>query len=550
MGQKTNPISLRLNINRHFDSCWFQDQSFEYSKLLQQDLKIREYVKSLFHFVGLHTGRISVQIFPKKLVLHYFFHEADRKSKKLSALRAASRAKKYKTNAPLQSSVPSFQNTHIENGMRIESREDSTHARGNMSMKFPKALFMNSHLLSSSEKRKNSEKNLLRGTLLSSTGVIDTKTSGQFVRSTNKLVLTTKKNVILNFITPYAKDFQQSTLTPSHSGESALSRPLVRREGVNTYRPVLRANTSASHIMSLQEPKEFDSREVLRVTGNEQGLENGIGVRAKKRFFLRLLFAYYYFSRNQNFFQLQNFFKYSYSASLGLNAAWLEAPLSEKSATTPRYALEGFAPNTCPRIGELFPLQKSFALGANAFQSIREHLPVDIHLKHIESILTKHFQMKTSLVPLKVSSRAISAQLICLYICQRLQQNVPFRQIYKQLLGEMGLVPLRASKRPSRSAHGGFDHSTAALGSSQGSDNTQQILRTDSMPMQSDFIQGMRIVCSGRLGGVEMARVESKKYGQTSLHVFSNHIDFAVDQAYTLFGLIGVKVWICYRESP
>jgi small subunit ribosomal protein S3 len=44
MGQKVNPIGLRLGINRTWDSRWFADKG-EYGKLLHEDLKIREYLK-------------------------------------------------------------------------------------------------------------------------------------------------------------------------------------------------------------------------------------------------------------------------------------------------------------------------------------------------------------------------------------------------------------------------------------------------------------------------------------------------------------------------
>ena len=65
------------------------------------------------------------------------------------------------------------------------------------------------------------------------------------------------------------------------------------------------------------------------------------------------------------------------------------------------------------------------------------------------------------------------------------------------------------------------------------------------------FIQGVRITCSGRVGGkskkAQRARIDSVKYGQTSLNVFSAQIDFAVRTAYTALGSTGVKVWICYK---
>ena len=65
------------------------------------------------------------------------------------------------------------------------------------------------------------------------------------------------------------------------------------------------------------------------------------------------------------------------------------------------------------------------------------------------------------------------------------------------------------------------------------------------------YIQGVRITCSGRVGGkskkAQRARLDSIKYGQTSLHIFSSQIDFAVRTASTPLGSTGVKVWICYK---
>lgn len=64
-------------------------------------------------------------------------------------------------------------------------------------------------------------------------------------------------------------------------------------------------------------------------------------------------------------------------------------------------------------------------------------------------------------------------------------------------------------------------------------------------------IKGIRIKCSGRVGGrskkAQRSKTQSVKRGQTSLGVFSSKIDFACKSAYTRFGLIGVKVWVCYQ---
>src|SRR4029434_8143958 len=58
--------------------------------------------------------------------------------------------------------------------------------------------------------------------------------------------------------------------------------------------------------------------------------------------------------------------------------------------------------------------------------------------------------------------------------------------------------------------------------------------------------QGIRVQCSGRLGGSEMARSEWYREGRVPLHTLRADIDFGVAEARTTFGQIGVKVWI-YR---
>ena len=59
---------------------------------------------------------------------------------------------------------------------------------------------------------------------------------------------------------------------------------------------------------------------------------------------------------------------------------------------------------------------------------------------------------------------------------------------------------------------------------------------------------GVRIVCSGRLGGAEMARTESYRDGRVPLHTLRADIDFSRATARTIYGTCGVKVWIFKGE--
>ena len=58
--------------------------------------------------------------------------------------------------------------------------------------------------------------------------------------------------------------------------------------------------------------------------------------------------------------------------------------------------------------------------------------------------------------------------------------------------------------------------------------------------------QGIKIACSGRLGGAEIARDEYYKEGRIPLHTLRSDIDFSVSEAYTAYGICGIKVWV-YR---
>ncbi|MCO6466345.1 MAG: 30S ribosomal protein S3 [Bradyrhizobiaceae bacterium] len=57
--------------------------------------------------------------------------------------------------------------------------------------------------------------------------------------------------------------------------------------------------------------------------------------------------------------------------------------------------------------------------------------------------------------------------------------------------------------------------------------------------------EGVRVMCSGRLGGADMSRTEQYKEGRVPLHTLRSDIDYAQGRAETVYGSIGVKVWIC-----
>ena len=60
--------------------------------------------------------------------------------------------------------------------------------------------------------------------------------------------------------------------------------------------------------------------------------------------------------------------------------------------------------------------------------------------------------------------------------------------------------------------------------------------------------QGIRVNCSGRLGGAEIARMEWYREGRVPLHTLRANIDYGVARANTTYGICGIKVWIFKGE--
>ncbi|CAG35859.1 30S ribosomal protein S3 [Desulfotalea psychrophila] len=61
-------------------------------------------------------------------------------------------------------------------------------------------------------------------------------------------------------------------------------------------------------------------------------------------------------------------------------------------------------------------------------------------------------------------------------------------------------------------------------------------------------VQGIKIACSGRLGGAEMSRCEWVREGRVPLHTLRADVDYALSESHTTYGIIGVKVWIFKGE--
>lgn len=136
-------------------------------------------------------------------------------------------------------------------------------------------------------------------------------------------------------------------------------------------------------------------------------------------------------------------------------------------------------------------------------ENVETTLPVKFYATHLEGVSQEYLKASVKWTPWKVQTFTKSAHFMAEYIAHALEVQKPVKQIF-----------------------------TLA----------QTLLKKDSN------VEGFKIACSGRLQGVEMAKVETCKFGKISLHVFSSKVDYAEARALTSFGILGVKVWICYKD--
>ena len=61
--------------------------------------------------------------------------------------------------------------------------------------------------------------------------------------------------------------------------------------------------------------------------------------------------------------------------------------------------------------------------------------------------------------------------------------------------------------------------------------------------------EGIKIRCGGRLGGSEIARVETQRWGRVPLHTLRANIDYGFAEAKTVYGKLGIKCWICKGDN-
>ena len=76
----------------------------------------------------------------------------------------------------------------------------------------------------------------------------------------------------------------------------------------------------------------------------------------------------------------------------------------------------------------------------------------------------------------------------------------------------------------------------------------RRVMKMRCESAMSSGAKGVKIICSGRLGGAEMARKETQALGSIPLQTLQAHVDYGLATSKTTYGTIGVKVWVYWGK--
>lgn len=491
MGQKTNPISLRLKTtNKNFDSCWYSD--LHYSTVWSLELKAKSYIDKIFEQIRYPKPRVSLSLMPKRAKILMFYLNPERSRgergerfqlKPFISPRAMERRIHPLTTQPLR--VTRTENSplgasHVF-GLNIRNDYPSTGRRDNMgwgSTKLRKGspypggipdwerkLFVYSTLLSVTKRKSGAGKLLFerdfalfyrvhrliwfQGRGEGCLSSINRRQSYNYGEAGGRL--SRVKN-------PSGKEAPLSRLRSGLSSNKGRSNPAQPARRLHTL-CVLRQAPSLLCLVHQVHNKSLGSMPSHRIP-LRNAPDWGNAVTWGKRSFL--------------------------TGTPNWEARSGDGGFRHKPRTVNMPCLVPAGPSR-PSIREIRRQDQHFSI------------------PFMESRLDTGLGLSTTIYPYKSIEEEQTAQFLSEEIAYYLEQRVPFRRIKQTLMHEL----------------------------------------------EKRYIEGIRVSCSGRVGGrskkAQRAKEERFQWGQTSSHVFSSKLSFASRSALTPFGKVGIKVWICYR---
>ena len=605
MGQKVNPISLRLQkTNRHFDSCWYDD--YNYTHLLLQDLKIKNYLKTVLDQIKYPESRVINLGVPKKNIYNLFYYNPSNSRRKKSKRFQLQNFKEKNAQNAQNGQTSKNKKGFFKQKINIKERVDSFFS-------FPKQQYWKNNTFTLAQQRINGvtdyspllplTSDITKGNVKSDVKKVvlkdDVKPKESVLFSPNRQALTS--DITLGNV----RSDVTGLLAEYTTEESVRSLPFV-----STVNGMMMSRLRSPKIYCDKKKSFFDINQLLLefvMKNNNNSIDRSANKPSVclsdlqnsniQRFFVRYLLAQLYCNYLQNkdnynkesvttlsrflvFFQEKNVEngvflkkyrnfksgneKVSYTHIADHTTSTMTSPLEigeesvsdlgtlqtallwptlltsditkgdllrkrsavcsvdrspkvnkseilnrDVSSVDTKSSPNGFSGFFQSKKNNLFDITRS---GVKKKKNIPLYIRSGVYSSnlvyksHLEFSLSKQYSSGFTVNLFRTLIEKQSAFFWVQEIIYYLERKITFRRIKTQILKE---VP-----------H--YKH-----------------------------IKGIRIKCSGRVGGrskkAQRSKTQSVKMGQTSLGVFSSKIDFACKSASTRFGLVGVKVWVCYK---
>lgn len=180
---------------------------------------------------------------------------------------------------------------------------------------------------------------------------------------------------------------------------------------------------------------------------------------------------------------------------------------------------------------------KNYADWLNEDLRLRKYVATRVGSAGIASIRIKRFHEKVNVI--------ISTSRPGVVIGRKGSRADTLRAELQQLTGKSVKLDIEEVKKPELSAPLVAEHVAAQL---TGRVSFRRAMKKAIATAMRMGAKGIKIRCAGRLGGSEMARIESYNDGSVPLHTLRADVDYGTCTARTTYGAIGVKVWICRGE--
>ncbi|HOX25927.1 MAG TPA: 30S ribosomal protein S3 [Candidatus Krumholzibacteria bacterium] len=181
--------------------------------------------------------------------------------------------------------------------------------------------------------------------------------------------------------------------------------------------------------------------------------------------------------------------------------------------------------------------ERSFADWLNEDLKVRRYVNARVGSAGIASVKIRRFRERVHVI--------IATSRPGVVIGRRGAQAESLRQELEKLTGKKVKLDVDEVKKPELCAPLVAEHIAVQLASRVSFRRAMKKAISTAMRMGA---KGVKVRCAGRLGGAEMARVESYAEGSVPLHTLRADIDYGTATGRSQYGAIGVKVWICKGE--